>query len=237
MTPLDLLLGTDALTAAPQQPQAQAAPGLIAPPRPAYSAGFVNLPSAPAAPPQAQAPAQAPPPDNYHHGLGGFLRRMQDALLAYNGLPAMHYQEMQQQRTQSALQGFLANPDQAITKLMQVDAPTAVELYTKMHPQAAVPAAMQEWEAYSHLPADQQAAFLKFRQALNPQIVSPFTMPEQGGTFEIPGSGAGALPHVSDQAGYDALPDGARYTTGDGTKILVKGGATASAPSRTFPDR
>jgi hypothetical protein len=49
-----------------------------------------------------------------------------------------------------------------------------------------------------------------------------------------PVNGAGTLPHVTDQASYDALPPGAQYTTSDGHVRVKPGGQTPPA-SGNFP--
>jgi hypothetical protein len=217
LNPLALLLGADAIA-----PQTNGLGITVA--RPSYAAGFVNTPPPP------QMPQQGP------SKFRNFLGALGDALSVANGGEPYYRQRAQEQQVRGALQGFLTNPDEAISALLKVDPASAITLFRAVHPANEVPAALKEWEAYNALPDDQKPAFIKFRQALNPQILSPVTLGPND-TYD-PGTGGAsagapaAMPHVTDQATYDAVPPGAQYTTPDG-KIRTKGGQTV-APSGNF---
>ncbi len=200
------------------------------PPRPAYGGYQVELPPQ-AAPQNAQAQAvpQAPhQPSKFRNFLGA----IGDALLVSKGLPPLYHQRMEEQRQNQALSGFLTNPDQAIAQLMQADPKMGIELWKGMHPASEKTMEQKVYEYEQSLPAEQRPAFEKSIALTHPGLVAPITMGPTD-TYD-PGTGpSAALPHVTDQKSYDAVPSGGQFTTADG-KIRTKGGATAS-PSPTFP--
>jgi hypothetical protein len=191
--------------------------------RPDYAAGFVNTPSAAPAMPQAHQPSK----------LRNFLGALGDALMVGAGGKPLYHERMLQQHQQSALQGFLTNPDQAIAQLMQVDAPSAIDLYKAVHPASETPLELKLLQYLKEHPED-AASLHQVNVDLHPGLGAPFTMPEQGATIEQPG--ASAVPQVNDQAGYDALAPGAAYhAPGDPVgKVRYKQGGATAGPSRTF---
>lgn len=64
--------------------------------------------------------------------------------------------------------------------------------------------------------------------------MKPLVMPNDG-TQAVGSSAQGGVPHVSDQASYDAVPPGQHYVTPDGHVRVKQGGATGDAPSGGFP--
>jgi hypothetical protein len=162
------------------------------------------------------------------HGLGNILGRIGDALLQANGIAPIHQAELDRQQTQTALQGFLQDPNAAIQALMQVNAPEGIKLYTALHPPSETPEGVKEFNYYNSLPPEQKPGFEKFLQLTHPGMMAPLTL-DRDATVQMPSS----IPQVMDQKSYDAVPVGSQYLTPDG-HIRVKGGATAS-PSRTFP--
>lgn len=62
------------------------------------------------------------------HPLGNFLGILGDALRAQHGLEPVYQPRLQQQRTQSALQNYLVDPQGAMANLMKVNAPEGISL-------------------------------------------------------------------------------------------------------------
>jgi hypothetical protein len=229
----------------PQQPQPTNDLGFAAA-RPGYGAQF-NLPSAPV--PQAQAQG------GYGHGLGGILDRIGDALLISHGMAPMHYQRAQQQQLSSALSSFLG-ADQTLAPIIAANPEVGAALYKIRHPED--PELIREMLAAGIDPtSDEGKAILRdkltggndtgsikdyrYYQSTGGKLsfgdFLRILHPPGGGTFEEDGGGEAApaaLPHVTDQKSYDAIPPGAQYTTPDG-KTRVKPGGQTVAPSGNFP--
>lgn len=167
-------------------------------------------------------------------GFRNVLGIIGDSILQGHGRQPIYGPLHEKKQIQGALQNFLTDPDGAIQALMEVDAPAAISLYRTVHPANEVPAAMKEWQAYQGMSPEDRAQFLKFRQSLSPQIMSPITLGPND-TYEAPGGApADSVPTINSQAEYDALPPGARYRDSQGNPGIKRGGATAS-PSQTFP--
>lgn len=170
--------------------------------------------------------------------LRNFLGALGDAFSVGSGGQPNYRNKMQAAQLASAVGQYLGDPSSVLAQIMQINPEAGIDLYKAIHPASEVPAALKEWDAYQKLPADQQAAFIKFRQALDPQIMSPITLGPND-TYVAPGgvtSGASGPP----QSAVDYLkahPDLApqfdqKYGQGASAKVL--GGATASPP-RNFP--
>lgn len=201
------------------------------PPRPAYGGYQYDLPpqqAAHQAPPQAAMPGYRPP-----SGIHRFLDSIGDALLVANGGPPIHRQHMQEAQAQSALQGFLTDPDQAIAQLMQVDAPTGIALWKSMHPGSERTELQKDYEYLKGVDPKAADEFLHNKTQGAPLIAN-----NGDGTFTIiprntiaPQSSGGA-PSVG------AVEDGYRFKGGDPAKQEnwepVQGGQTAQ-PSGGFP--
>lgn len=171
-----------------------------------------------------------PTPEQPHHSkLRNTLGAIGDAMLVATGHAPIYRQRMEQEQQNQALQGFLQNPDEAIQRLMQIDPRSGIALYSQVHPKSEVPESVKGYNYYNALPDSEKPRFEKYLQLTHPGMMAPVTLGPND-TVETPGS---SLPHVSDQASYDAVPAGAQYTTPDG-HVRVKGGATASTPSPTF---
>jgi hypothetical protein len=198
---------------------------LIQPPRPAYGGFQFDLPQAPAAAaaPQA-AQAQAP---HQPSKLRNFLGAIGDALLVAHGQQPLYRQRMDQQRQQQALQGFLTNPDQAIAQLMQVDAPSAVKLYTELHQKQNEPELVQELRAAGIDPTSDQG-----RQILVQHLGASGADPASVREYQFAkGQGfAGSYLDFLNQRGGPLIAN-----NGDGTFTIVPramvGGQPSAAPS------
>lgn len=203
------------------------------PQRPAYGGYQFDIPqAAPQAQPQM---AQAMPAAHTPSKFRNFLGAIGDALLVGGGGQPLYRQRMEEQRQQTALQGFLTNPDQAIAQLMQVDAPSAIKLYQSIHSKQNLPDTAQLYEYRQKLGPAERADFDNVMTKLHPGLLAPISLGPND-TYDAgtgSGSTAGALPHVTDQATYDAVPPGAKYTTPDGHTRQKPGGQTAS-PSGGF---
>jgi hypothetical protein len=130
-----------------------------------------------------------------------FLGALGDALMVGGGGQPLYRQRMEEQRQQSALQGFLTNPDQAIAQLMQVDAPTGIALYRAVHPPSETPIGIKEYEYAKG--NGYKGGYEDFVKLTHPALMSPVTLGAND-TIEQPSDGA--LPHVTDQSSYDAVP-------------------------------
>jgi len=176
---------------------------------------------------QAQQQAQSHPSK-----LRNFLGALGDAFSVGSGGQPSYRNKIQAAQLASAVGQYLGDPSSALAQIMQINPEAGIDLYKAIHPASEVPAALKEWDAYQKLPADQQAAFIKFRQALDPQIMSPVTIGAYDTVQGLPG--ADNLPSVSSPDEAMKLAPGTRFRLPDGRIGTVPGGATAS-PSRTFP--
>jgi hypothetical protein len=183
--------------------------------RPGYSAGFVDVPT----PAAAQAPHRS-----FGSKLKDFLGQLGDALyVSAGGRGAPAYQRIQQQQ---ALQGFLTNPDQAIAQLMQVDAPSAIELYTKLHPQpTADPEIIREMRAAGIDPASDEGKSI-LRQHIGGSSSDPSSVREyqfaKGQGFD------GSYLDFLNQRGGPLIAN-----NGDGTFTIVPRGMVSGGGSPT----
>lgn len=142
-----------------------------------------------------------------------------------------------------------ASFDAAVDQVVQLGYPEAAQFKGKFSPalRSALmnaggisdaadhqPAVVQGYEYRQSLPEAERGQFDKYQQNARPQI---FGSAEAGyNVFDPNGQqpAAAELPHVADQAGYDALPPGAQYTAPDG-KVRVKAGGQTQPASGNFP--
>lgn len=181
------------------------------------------------------APVQPPPAQR--HGIGNVLGRIGDALLMAHGGEPIYANKIRNQQIGQEVSNYLGNTDAALASLFQQDPKSAIELYKMRHTETAAPTELQrDYEYLKQVNPALADQFIHMKTEGGPLIanngdgtftVIPRAM-AQGGAPQ-----AGAMPHVTDQASYDAVPAGAQYTTPDG-HVRVKGGATASTPSPTF---
>lgn len=205
----------------PQQPPMVAAPDVTLPDMSGVNQAITD-----------NAAAQAARPHGLLGGLGNILGHIGDALLISHGASPIYTANQDNAAIGADMAQYLGDSSAALADVFKRNPQVGVALYKAMHQRAELPAAIQEWIEYSQMPPDQQAAFIKFHQQINPQIVSPYVMPEQGGQVETPGS----APHITDQATYDALPAGSPYIGPDG-HIRVKGGQSGATPAAGFPGK
>lgn len=186
--------------------------------------------------PQASIPQQMPQKRGLFSGgfgqdspLRNFIGVLADALSASQGLQPIYHQEMQKRRTQSAVSQYLGDIDPELAGLLGsgVDADTALGIYKVRHPANETPAALKEWEIYQRLPDDQKGAFIKFRQSLSPQILSPLTLGAND-TIEQPG----AAPDAGEVTATN--PTTGEKVRWNGSAWEPMGGQTAQ-PSGNFP--
>lgn len=184
-------------------------------------------------------PQQQAAPPAYHapHGIKAFLGALGDALLAGSGGKPVYRDYVDEQRQNSALSGFLTDPDQAIQQLMQVDPKLGIALYSQVHPKSEVPQGVREYDYYNKLPVGEKPAFEKFLQLTHPGMMAPITL----GPTDTYDSGstapAGSGPPGSAIEYLKAHPDLAahfdeKYGAGASAKVL--GGQTPRA-SGNFP--
>jgi hypothetical protein len=172
----------------------------------------------------------------FHQGgtVRNILGAIGDAFLVQSGHEPVYAKRMQQQRLASALGNYLGNLDPGMAEIFEQSPEVGMSLYKLKHPTNETPAALKEYEYYKGLQGPDRGSFEQYLKLTHPGMMSPITL-GPGDTYD-PGTGGASLPHVTDQASYDAVPAGGQYTTPDGN-IRTKGGATASTPSPTFPGR
>jgi hypothetical protein len=162
-----------------------------------------------------------------------FLGALGDALMVGNGGKPLYRERQQQQQLGSIVGQFLGADDSALAPIFAINPEVGAELYKIRHPASETPAELKEFEYYQGLDPTNRPAYEKFLQLTHPGFMAPITLPEQGAKIDYPG--ASNAPEVTDQAGYDALPNGATYTSGG--KTYVKGGQSGASPAATFPGR
>lgn len=185
--------------------------------------------------PQQQAPQQAPQAPQFQrpHGIRNLLGIIGDALLVSHGQAPAYQNKLNEMQQNTALQGFLTNPDEAVQRLMQVDPRAGIALYSQIHPKSEVPQGVKEYEYYHGLPDEQRAGFEKFLQLTHPGMMAPVTLGENDHVEQLPTSGPpqSAIEHL--KAHPELAPQfDQKYGSGSSSKVL--GGATASTPSPTF---
>jgi hypothetical protein len=174
--------------------------------------------------------------------LRNFLGALGDALLVGGGGQPLYQQRQLQQQQTAALQGFLTNPDSAISALMQVPGQVgnAIDLYKAVHPASTheTPVELQEYEF-----AKSQGfpgSYLDFVQ----QKGGPLIAANGDGTFTVvprnmmlqpsaapSGPPAAAIQYLKAHPETSAQFD-QKYGAGASSKVL--GGATGSNSSPTF---
>jgi hypothetical protein len=160
------------------------------------------------------------------HGLGNILGRIGDALLQANGIAPIHQAQVDRDQTQTALQGFLDNPDAAIAALMRVNAPAGINLYRAIHPPSEIPEGVKEFNYYNTLPAEQKPGFEKFLQLTHPGMMSPVTLDAMPETIQTPGQEVTATG-----------PNGQKIRLNPQTQQWEPIGGQTASPSGNFPGR
>jgi hypothetical protein len=167
--------------------------------------------------------------------LRNFIGALADALSVAGGGQPLYQQRLKERRSQSAISQYLGSVDPELAGLLSsgLDSSTALGLYKIRHPESDTPAALKEFSYYKGLRGQDRSSYENFLRLTHPGMMAPVTL-GQNDTIEGGDAPPSALPHVTDQSSYDAVPPGAQYTTPDG-HVRVKGGSTASAPSGGFP--
>ncbi len=223
--------------------------------RPAGTGYQFNLPTTQQ---QMGTPQQSQSP---YHGLSGFLDRIGDALLIAHGVAPIHMQRFQQQQANTALSGFLTNPDQAVAALMRIPGQeaNAIDLYKAIHPSTENPELIKELIAAGIDPKSTQGqqiildniggkntdtSYVKDLQAAGIDPKSPegirllYAHNSPAGYLLTPPNAGGAtaqsLPVVNTTDDYNKLPAGTRYRNSAG-QVGVKGGAAAPQGGQTQP--
>lgn len=195
--------------------------------------------------PQAASAMPAAMPKPQGHGLfsGGLgadsplrnlLGAIADALSVSQGRQPYYHQELQQRRSRSAVGKYLGDVDPELAGLLGsgLDSETALGLYKIRHPASEVPAGLKEFLYYQRLQGGDRTAFENFLKLTHPGMMAPVTL---GANDTIEGGGVPSddgIPSVSDEAGYNALPSGAKFRDPQGN-VRTKGGQTAQ-PSGGF---
>jgi hypothetical protein len=213
LNPLALLLGADAIA-----PQTNGLGITVA--RPSYAAGFVNTPSAPPQMPQ-QGPSK----------FRNFLGALGDALSVANGGEPYYRQRAQEQQVRGALQGFLTNPDEAISALLKVDPASAIALFKAVHPPSEVPDTAKVYEYRQRLTPDEQAAFDKVNQMLHPGMMAPITLGPND-TYDSGGAGAAMGGEITATG-----PNGEKVRYNPQSHAWEPMGGATGNPSQPFPGR
>ncbi len=234
----------------------QTSGALIPQPRPAGTGYQFNLPTT-----QQQMGTQQQSAQPMYHGLKGFLGMLGDALLVAHGVAPMYRQQQQQMQANSALQGFLTNPDQAVAALMRIPGQeaNAIDLYKAVHPSTENPEVVKDLIAAGIDPKSAQGkqiildniggkntdtSYVKDLQAAGIDPKSPegirllYAHNSPAGYLLTPPGSAGApaqsLPVVNTTDDYNKLPAGTRYRNSAG-QVGVKGGATAPQGGQASP--
>lgn len=156
-----------------------------------------------------------------------FLGAIGDALLVSHGMQPMYRQAQQERQLNSALQGFLTNPDAAIASVMQIDPMTGIKLYQMQHPKAETPAIVGELQAAGIDPTSEEGRAI-IKNHLSSSGGAPSSVEEYN--FAKANGFSGSYMDFLNQRGGPLIAN-----NGDGTftivpRNMVGGGAPAPTP-------